>query len=139
MTSDDAVPDRQQLEHAARRRTRRGWYWGAVSATAVLLGFPAAALLTSEGLLSAGETVVVFIPGMVGVLAGGAFVWWVRRRQGNPQLLAGANRGTRSAVRRALRTGGTSNARIDALTRETADHTVRNSWLVVFHAICLVV
>lgn len=47
--------------------------------------------------------------------------------------------GTWLAVQRALRTGHAPDARIDALAREQADRTMRNSWMVGFYAVVLAI
>jgi cytochrome bd-type quinol oxidase subunit 2 len=138
MASDDAIPDREQMRHAARRRTRRSWWLVAAMAVAALILTPVGVLITHDGPLTTGETIIVFVPVLVGILGGVVAAWWLRRRQGEPQLLAGADRGTRRAVWRAIRTGHPADARIDALAREAADRTVRNSWMLVMYTILLV-
>lgn len=59
-------------------------------------------------------------PLVLATFAGAALI--MRRRAGNPELLASAGCSTQAAVRRALRDGRTNDARIDALTREAARH-----------------
>ena len=138
MTSEDAVPDRERLRHVAAQRTRRSW-WVVAALAAALFLLPLTLLIADGGPFSAGEIVVAFIPPTVAVLIGVVGLRRMRRREGGPELLAGADRGTRRAVQRALRTGRAPDARIDALAREAADRTLRNSWLIVVYAILLVV
>ena len=137
MSSDDAVPDREALRDTAGRRTRRGWWLlGGVLAFA-LASFIIGVLASNDTSLAAG-TVIIIGSVLAGAAGGVGVAWWLRRRDGQPLLASGGSRGTRRAVQQALRTGEPRDARIDALTRETAERTVRNSWLLVLYAVLLV-
>ena len=118
--------ERAQLTVRARRRLHR-YAWllvgFAVLGAAVMAGFVlklAADLPPGRDptrLWVVGSLVTAF---MLATFTGAA--WAMRRRARNPELLAGADRSTQAAIRRALRDGHTTDARIDALAREAARH-----------------
>jgi hypothetical protein len=137
MNIQDAVPDREELRGNAVRRTRRVWWL--VAAVIVVSGLliPLAVLISVNGSLSGAAFVLLLIPVVVGVALGVCLTWLIRRRDGGPALLAGADGSTRRAVRQALRTARPSDARVDALARESADRTVRNSWLLWLYGVLL--
>jgi hypothetical protein len=139
MTGADVIPDRDELRRVAARRTRTGGWVILVLVVLALLVVPVAVLIATRGSLSGGEIVILLVPLLAALAAGLVVVRWMRRRMGEPQLLAGADRGTRRAVQQALRTGQARDARVDALAREAADRTVRNSWLLIFYGVLLVV
>lgn len=83
------------------------------------------------GLIPAAALIAVVLP----------MTWWLRRRhpqRTTPPLTAGAERNTRRAVQRAIRTGHAPDARIEALAREQADKTVRNRAALTIYAGLLV-
>jgi Na+/melibiose symporter-like transporter len=137
MSSDDVVSDREALRETARRRTRRGW-WVVGGVLAFALASFIVGLLASTGASLGAATVIIMAAVLVGIVAALGVGWWLRRRDGEPPLASGANRGDRRAIQDALRTGQPRDARIDALTRQTADRNVRNSWLMVLYAVLLV-
>ena len=84
------------------------------------------------GLIPAAVFIAVVLP----------MTWWVRRRRPQwqtPPLAAGAERDTRRAVQRAIRTGQAPDARIAALAHEQAAKTVRNTVALKICAVVLVV
>jgi hypothetical protein len=136
MSSQDVIPDRAQLRRTATRRTRRGWLLLAALAVLALVVTPVVVLLVN-GRPPGADVALAFVPAVVTVAVGAPVAWWIHRRRREPELIAGADRGTRRAVWRALRTGHAPDARIDALAREAADRNVRNSWVLVLYAILL--
>ena len=138
MTSHDVIPDREQLRAEAERRTRRGWWFVAVVVALLVLG-PTAVLMAGGARVTGGEALVVFLPAIVGIVAGAVVLRRLRRHDHGRNLVDGAGRETRRAGRRALRTGHAPDARIDALARELAARTVRNSWLLVLYGVLLVI
>jgi flagellar biosynthesis protein FliQ len=128
MSGDDVRHDRELLQRTAARRTRRGWWFLAGLAVPALVITPIAALAAAGGTVSTGDVAVAFIPALVAVTVGVVLVPWMRRRAAEPEPLAGVDKGTRRAVWQALRTGNARDATIDALAREAADRTVRNSF-----------
>jgi FtsH-binding integral membrane protein len=118
--------ERADLTVRSRERLHRyGWLFAgfAVLGAAVMLGFvlklasdlPPGRDPTRLWVIGSLLTLVVVAP------LGGVFVL-MRRRARNPELLLGAGRSTKAAVRRALREGHTTDPRIDALAREAARH-----------------
>jgi hypothetical protein len=117
------LPDRDELAAQARRRLGRfSWFFAGsdLLACAVLVLFTArlAGRGPDEDYRRTWVVGILVIAVMAVTFAVPVAV--MRRRMRNPELLLGANRGTQSAVRRALRDGYATDARIDALARESA-------------------
>ena len=129
-------PDRERadLEQAARSRVRR---WDrlalAVCMTAPILGVGIGVYLAGadepRGTPSPGAValLVVVLLVVVGIPVG-ALVYR-RRRAGAPALVVGADRATRKAVQRTLRTGHTHDAHLDVLARDLAEKTLRTAYV----------
>ncbi|HEX8344008.1 MAG TPA: hypothetical protein VF657_04585 [Actinoplanes sp.] len=93
-----------------------------------------AIVLNRDGSWSPVEIAVSAVPAAVAVTIL-LVVLRRRRRMQEPDLLAGADRPTQKDVMAALRSGRTSDARIDALTRETASRLLTQRWLIWVYAV----
>jgi MFS family permease len=135
MTGTDAIPDRERLRRNADIRSRRlVWFVVGAAVLVPVVVNTAAFLLNRDGSWSTVEIAVSAIPAAVAVAI---LLLVLRRRQRvqEPDLLAGADRRTQKAVMAALRSGRTSDARIDALTRVTASRILTQRWLLRVYAL----
>lgn len=143
VTSDDAIPDREQLQQSGVRRTRRGTLISVIMVAGLLLLTPVVLEFTDpDAHRSAPILLLGLIPAVLVLAIVLPMVWWLRRRHPQwqtPPLSAGAQRNTRRAVQRAIRTGNnTPDARVNALAREQAEKTVRNTRALKIYAGILV-
>ncbi|AGL20954.1 hypothetical protein [Actinoplanes sp. N902-109] len=127
----DPIPDREQL----RQRSADGLQRAvpvAVAVGGVIFAVILAFAVGLRGDLHSGSSLVVVLAGLAAAVAiVMTTVYFARRRADSAPLLFGADRPTRGAVREALRTGGTSDPRIDALARDAARIGRSQRWVVV--------
>jgi hypothetical protein len=139
VTSNDAIPDREELRLSGDRRTRRGRGVLIAVMVALLVLMPVVLLLADHGAHPVGRIVLFgLIPAAVFIAVVLPMTWWVRGRRPHwqtPPLAAGATRDTRRAVGRAIRTGHAPDARVEALAREQAEKTVRNTVALKIYAV----
>lgn len=131
MSSTDAIPDRETLRAGALANQRKGRRLVfAVLAVLVLLSVVSTFAFSGPSSWSAAEIAVTALPVLLAVslMVLATHAW--RRQDRDPQLSLGADRQTQRAVARALRDGGTTDPRVDALARDAAERSKGRAWLV---------
>ena len=131
---DRGNPRPADMEQAARSRLRR---WDrvtlAVCVTAPILGIGIGVYLAgadgSGGTPSPGAVTLLVVVLLVVVGIPVAALVYRRRRGGAPALVVGADRTTRKAVQRTLRTGHTHDPHLDVLARDLAEKTLRTAYV----------
>ncbi len=128
MSDVEDLPDRDDLHATAVARVQRGRLLAIAVALLCAFAVPVGLLVSGDGAWSARHLAVpLILAGVLAVVLVGLYP--LSRRQDRKAPLAfGADKTTRRAVRRALRTGKAPDARIDALARDTATRTVQSAW-----------
>lgn len=131
MSSTDALPDREALRANALANQRKGRrVVFIVLAVLVLFSVLSSFAFSGPRSWSAAEIAVTALPILLAVsLTVLATRAW-RRQDRDPQLSLGADRETQRAVARALRDGGTTDPRVDALARDAAERSKGRAWLI---------
>lgn len=122
------LPDHDELQATAVARAHRRRLLLIGILLLISIAVPAGFAVTVDGDWSAGKLGALLIPFAVTAVMVAALYPLIRRNDRRVPLSFGTDRATQRAVRRALRTGRPADARIDALTRDTATRTLRRSW-----------
>ncbi|WP_067498468.1 hypothetical protein [Actinoplanes sp. TFC3] len=122
------IADRERLLAAAlARRSRAHWILAGVVAFLAVAGALIGLLAAGRG-MAGRDVLLATAPLAFFALVAAALIPIVRRRDlQEPALVSGADKATQRAVQAALRTGSSPDARIDALTRDSAGKTLRDS------------
>lgn len=129
MAGTDAIPDRVRLQQRAAARTRRARRTATTVALTIFgLIVTLAIVVAAPESWSSSKIAQLLIPTAIGTAVLVVGFRWLSR-QHTPQLMDGASQHDQRAVERALRTDRASDARIDALARETAQHERSRPWL----------
>ena len=137
--------ERDDLTDRARRKIHRiAALLAALTLVALVTGLSIAlSEVDSPGAWPPRTWLIVVAIVIVAALATAAPLVIFRRRARHPELLEGADRTTRSAVRRALRVGYATDPHIDALARDSARQQMnrisgRRRWLLLLFPISVV-
>lgn len=126
----EAIPDLERLRAASIVRLRHAVKVAGLATAGLLVVFLAALFLwlddlrTRTGALAVAAVVATF--GVAALLGRSA----LRRQEQDPPLLPGADKRTREAVARALRSGRADDPRVDAIARDFAGRTLRRPWTI---------
>ena len=124
----EAIPDRARLRAASIARLRHAVAVAGLVTSSLIVVFLAALFALLDDMRSRTGVMAVVV---VAALLGAAFVlclFALRRQEQDPPLLPGADKQTRTAVARALRSGRSDDPRVDAIARDFAERTLRRPW-----------
>jgi hypothetical protein len=126
----EAIPDLERLRAASIARLRHAAAVAGLVTFSLIAVFVAVLFYLLDDMRS--RTGVMAVVVVFSVMAATALVavLLLRRQEQDPPLLPGADKQTRIAVSRALRSGRSDDPRVDAIARDFAQRTLRRPWAV---------
>jgi len=124
----EAIPDRERLRAASIARLRHAAKVAGIVTALLVVAFLVVLFFWLDDMRSrTGAMAVVVVAAILGAAAAIGLAA-LRVQAQDPPLLPGADKKTRDAVARALRSGRSDDPRVDAIARDFARRTLRRPW-----------
>lgn len=124
----EAIPDRERLRAASIARLRHAAKVAGIVTLAIVVVFVGVMFVVLDDMRSREGAMAVVVAAAILVAAAAVSAILLRRLEQDPPLLPGADKKTRDAVARALRSGRSDDPRVDAIARDFAERSLRRPW-----------